>query len=149
MNAVRLINPGLNRNHSPRPRPRTRRRPPYSEIAQARIQAHPGPLTAIDFRIFTGAGGWNHAKNWNRPPAPGVATSVGKPVILLPPYEEPEWYDWSLVRGLEPWVIETGATPESVLQRFALLLLAAGASAVRVSQWERLANSMIVFRLED
>lgn len=111
-----------------------RKLPPYAKTAVARLATHPGPLTAVDLRIYTGRDAWKRAGSRN------------KPTLCLPPGENPTSYSWDLVKGCEPWIIETGNTPDSVLQRLSLELLTAGALVVRLSFLDGTNRRMAVFR---
>jgi hypothetical protein len=125
--------------HAPRRGTRPQRKnPPYARAAAARLAAWSDPRS-VDLRIFTGHRAWKEACWWN-------SHSTVKPILALPPGDDPAAYRWEIVRGTEPWLIETGNTPNSLLQRLALELLSAGAPVVRLSFWDNSNRPMAVFK---
>lgn len=118
-------------------RTRYKKLPPYAKTAAARLAAHAHPSHA-DLRIFTGAKAWDQARFWS--------DNTPKPILALPPGDNPGAYAWAIVADAEPWVIETGGTPDSCLQHLALALLTAGARVVRMSFWDGSDRQMAVFR---
>ena len=118
-----------------------RRPPPYAHKVRARLAAHTGPLMAVDLRIFTGARAWQEAKDW-------LLHDRRKIILCLPPGNDPGAYDWRLAADCEPWILETGHSPNVVLERLALALLDVGCRVVRLSYWDSSGRRMDLFKAD-
>lgn len=87
--------------------------------------------------LFLGVNAWQKAK----------AFSETQHVLCLPYGAEPEEYDWTVINGLHPLLIDCGGDFDAgIIRKLAYLLLAAGATpAVHVILFDK---RMVIYRKE-
>jgi hypothetical protein len=99
------------------------RRPPYARRIEERRRAGASPLDAT---VLTGAESWALAR------LIGAADASLNAIIVLPPMDEPERYEWTWARGLRCRIVQTSPCLAEHMERLAVLLVQAGSPLVEL-----------------